>query len=466
MVDYDIHYWLPLTDLCKLRKKPLSIPLPFDFSEDTVKELIATLMIRKVKDSYENMIIIDFHDSLRLLSIVSLAELFSVCSERHIFFRCGLVNWKQAHLNSIILSKDARTLPHSRSVNGTPHLMSLYMSECRLKKAFSEIFKRALQNTLRIATDSEARLNISDCDDEKVHYLEQREVLSTRENLWNNYSSSIRDYESAGYVKEEKQMDEEDQFHWMDLSLYSPCINLDMDVNSTDISTGETLVFELIRKMDYDNLWYLLHEYQAKKSVNVQLNIFNKKGCSPLFYALRSYIRYLKKLKKRREFRPMDRTTSVDVCHNRNKIYSLILIANGEANFPVINNHGIVQSALGYCLLNQELELLLELIEFGARFIANELFKLAPLFLPLPNESTLLLCKMRWKVLVKICHKLEIPLQFIVDEHNNNPMHLLMMKEEYYNIHYTNVTFSYKIQLFFVLHNVCFSFLSAIKNKF
>ena len=51
-------------------------------------------------------------------------------------------------------------------------------------------------------------------------------------------------------------------------SIFSQCVTLGFDTNLSDLSTGNTLVFELIFENDYDVLWYLLNEHNNNSNNN------------------------------------------------------------------------------------------------------------------------------------------------------------------------------------------------------
>eukprot|EP01083_Nonionella_stella_P043236 116652_1 len=84
-------------------------------------------------------------------------------------------------------------------------------------------------------------------------------------------------------------------------------LQYDLDVNLTDVATGESLIFSLLRSFDYSTIRYLLTRYCEGKKIKINLNYYNKNGVSPLYVALQSY-NYERRIargrhtKKRRRF--------------------------------------------------------------------------------------------------------------------------------------------------------------------
>eukprot|EP01084_Bolivina_argentea_P112918 201351_1 len=159
VIDYNINYKIPLT---KCINNGIDQEVGFDFSENTIKELMATLMLRKrrkrIDDDNEtpdwsrdgsNRIEIRFHQSLKLLSVVQLVDLLRICSKRLIIIR-GLNNpqylkWGRALNISRELGQDLGQLKYSKDSTGKPHLMSIYESEYRLKKFAKMIYLKKMK---------------------------------------------------------------------------------------------------------------------------------------------------------------------------------------------------------------------------------------------------------------------------------------------------------------------------------
>eukprot|EP01083_Nonionella_stella_P177652 625049_1 len=66
-------------------------------------------------------------------------------------------------------------------------------------------------------------------------------------------------------------------------------LQYDLDVNLTDVASGESLIFSLLRHFDYSTIRYLLTRYCEGKKIKINLNYYNKNGLSPLYVALQSY---------------------------------------------------------------------------------------------------------------------------------------------------------------------------------
>ena len=71
----------------------------------------------------------------------------------------------------------------------------------------------------------------------------------------------------------------------------------DFDVNLHDLTTGETLIYDLLRNFDKQSIEYLFDTIKFEKKLRIYLNYYNKNGLSPLGVALNLY----KKEKERQE---------------------------------------------------------------------------------------------------------------------------------------------------------------------
>eukprot|EP01084_Bolivina_argentea_P296727 511082_1 len=73
-----------------------------------------------------------------------------------------------------------------------------------------------------------------------------------------------------------------------------------LDVNLTDVSTGESLIFSLLRNFDYSSIRYLLTRYCEEQKIKINLNYYNKNGICPLYAALELYNKDEKRLKPKK----------------------------------------------------------------------------------------------------------------------------------------------------------------------
>ena len=488
--------------------------VPFDFSENSLKDLLATLRLRKIVDAAADgmawtskRLEIRFHDRLKLIKIGQLVELMKVCSRRQILLR-GIgspryLNWQNALEISKAMGEDVTTLKHSRDIWGTPHLMSIYESECKLR-AFAEKTHKRITTRIRRHSTTQRSMNegnefkkeivvVDDPDPQKVkkawisfhrydeplqiaedwidknvtgtlgrnkeiiaaqiasqiipmnpitqdssieeerqfvshklrvmfrlqqHNIAKREFeqqvqsklihnafghvddkekytikwsqlldemrkegliapsdsrtknlpkpmrqepaeprddgagrltmislsgspagLSVPSRIWDSFAEyplTERDlFEILAYLSDcGGEIEYEDtskssklikgNIH-QNISIYQQCIGLGFDLNAVDVSTGETLLFSLIRKYDVDSLRQLL--FETAKQQQPVLDILNHKGRSPLFYALRGYLETGKK-----------------------DLYLLLLQAGADPNFSCIKTAKVIISPLFWLL--------------------------------------------------------------------------------------------------------------------
>ena len=78
---------------------------------------------------------------------------------------------------------------------------------------------------------------------------------------------------------------------------------------------------------------------------------------------------------------------------------------------------------------------MLEIIPFDAELNSKEIIKLAKLFVPKSIYDNINEWKYRIKLLIRICNKLQIPLDYVRDENQCNPLHILLKDERFYNNH-------------------------------
>eukprot|EP01084_Bolivina_argentea_P043354 79888_1 len=208
------------------------------------------------------------------------------------------------------------------------------------------------------------------------------------------------------------------------VSIYEQCIKLDFDINATEVCTGESLIFTLIRKRDAANLRVLLFQYQIEKQIQINIDIHNLKGKSPLYYALREYTR--------------DQT---------NNLYLLLLQANADPNFPCTKRAQVAKSPLYYLISQIHAKsdknanynyfywrMINDLIYYGASLYHNETLMVARFLIPRKIDEEFsfdVWNKSYLKNMLQVCRKLKLSLNTIQDERNNNPIHLLLA--EHYN---------------------------------
>eukprot|EP01084_Bolivina_argentea_P056048 102632_1 len=177
------------------------------------------------------------------------------------------------------------------------------------------------------------------------------------------------------------------------------------------------------------------------KPIAVSISIYVIKGKSPLYYALRQYIGPTHQANAFRQKSHAKSITEIQIEVGAtqqfnaldSKMYMLLLKNNADANFPVLKRGGSAQSCLGYLLEEQQLKMMLEVIPFGAELNSKEIVQLSPLFLPKNVTESMDEWQSRLSLLVKICAKLKLPLDYVRDANQCNPMHLLLRKETFYN---------------------------------
>ena len=86
-------------------------------------------------------------------------------------------------------------------------------------------------------------------------------------------------------------------------------------------TAGESIVFLLLRKFDYESLDYLFHKFRSSKRTYIHLNYFNQAGDAPLYLALQLYNKEKTRFKENNIF------------HNGRKYRFLYeyLLANGSS---------------------------------------------------------------------------------------------------------------------------------------
>ena len=262
----------------------------------------------------ESSLTIEFHDSLRLLSVQDCLSLLKVCKNNRkckiklpgidgpAKTRCdrstlnsisgvgtydqetthnnnnfAIINWEKAVTTSQENNTDVRLLKHGRNEHGMPIIMDFA-------------------------------------------YLEFSEV--------------------------------EQEYHEI---IINDLINQDLDINLTDTVTGESLVFPLIRKQYINSLMHLLgNNLKESKKIYVNLNYYNKVGQSPLYVALYQRVNRI--------------GTARDQIRERSKNIYKYLLDYGASKFDSIIAGNKITSPLGFALQQEMPDFQVKMLcRFGPR---------------------------------------------------------------------------------------------------
>ena len=234
-------------------------------------------------------------------------------------------------------------------------------------------------------------------------------------------------------------------------------ISKDFDMNSIDNVNGETIVFDLIRNNDISNFNLLLKEYVTNRKNKLMLNYHNRSGISPLYLAIRQFIKIKEKeqkLKRReqikkqtllgaKDFEEKDRADDQleekkqrkeesEEKHsvNNQHIYQTLInngIENACLNFPAFEQSGVVRSILGYVLLRREWKLASQLIKHGAILNAAETSILVELYSTVSKSISIEECDEMFDVLNNVITISDIDITHLCDSNGNNPIHRIFI---------------------------------------
>ena len=76
----------------------------------------------------------------------------------------------------------------------------------------------------------------------------------------------------------------------IEISVLDCMISKDFNMNAIDESTGETIIFDLIRECDTDGFLLLLKKFVQERKNTLMLDYHNNDAISPLYFALKKYI--------------------------------------------------------------------------------------------------------------------------------------------------------------------------------
>ena len=205
----------------------------------------------------------------------------------------------------------------------------------------------------------------------------------------------------------------------------------DFDMNNVDNRNGETIIFDLIRNNDVLNFHLILQKYVKDKKQKLMLNYHNNRGMSPLYVAIRQFIK-LQQNKSNLMVNDEEKQMNNNNGNENENIYRALItndIENADVNFPAFNRSGVARSILGYVLLRKQWQLAQELINKGAILNSNEMSILVELYCNVAYSGANDVSE-AFNTLQKCVSKSGINLTHLCDSDGNNPIHRVFGKIE------------------------------------
>ena len=293
-LNYNIRYSLP----CGLSKYLSFKPkVDYDFSSATIQELINTMEITRGTST-------DTTNSVSTAPTTTIARQESVGISRGGTFLSDENNDSNGNNNNgkiqINFGKSLRLL-------GFQDLFALFEA-CSNKEI--KITGMSEESIYRLVTNA---INIS------YHNKEDVRLLSNCKNEFGQSYLSVA-------LSLSKSLNE-----GLIGSIISCLCNNEFNMNVTNKSNGETIIFDLIRNFDKTNLLNIMNTFVQQNDNKLFLNYHNMSGISPLYTAITNFKREKKlfgKIGGKDDFQDTDYEYMYQVLINNN-------VANASVNFPV-----------------------------------------------------------------------------------------------------------------------------------